>query len=326
MCNILNQIKNILKTNPKLSEQVQQLRQLDINRLNLTGEVLADCANYLLEQAQKIVLPAKAVVDIVGTGGDGCKTFNISTVSALVAAASGVTVAKHGNHAATSASGSMDCLAVFGVETPDSAAGVNQQLNDYGVSYIRAPYFHPVLKNIASARAILAQEKIKTIFNILGPLLNPAEPDYAVIGVYQSALLQPMSDALRIMNKKRALVLHCAGMDEAGTMSPTEIVEFNAGKTQQITIDPAALQLHAIETSLLLANNAAESAAYCMKVLENKAHPGAIDTVALNAALAIYCAHADEPSLQQAIMMSHTAIASGAALQKLNFIVGSNHA
>lgn len=188
---------------------------------------IAGAALACLENAQPFPRPDYAFSDIVGTGGDGANSINISTASAFVAAECGIKVAKHGNRSVSSRSGSSDLLAAFGISLEMSAQNARDTLDDLGVCFLFAPQYHSGFRHAAPVRS---QLKTRTLFNVLGPLINPARPSIALIGVYQAELVKPIAETLQMLGFTRAAVVHSGGMDEVSLHAPTDVAELNHGK------------------------------------------------------------------------------------------------
>jgi anthranilate phosphoribosyltransferase len=208
------------------------------------GETAEEIAVFALElRARGIdpqIDPAKfggVILDVVGTGADLSNTFNISTCTIFVAAAAGVAVAKHGNRAITSKCGAADVLTALGakIELPPEAA--RQCLETAGVTFLFAPFYHPAFKAIAPVRRKLAEQKQRTVFNILGPLVNPARPTHQVIGVFDRALVPKFAEVLRLLGLKHAMVVHGDGLDELSTMGVNTMAELWAGRIEQTERD-----------------------------------------------------------------------------------------
>lgn len=255
------------------------------------------------------------VLDIVGTGGSRAKTFNVSTAAAFVVAGAGIAVAKHGNRAATSSSGSADVLADLGIKvdvSPDVSAAC---LDEIGVCFMYAPLFHSLSPRLAKVRRGLGRP---TIFNSLGPLCNPAGAQFKMIGVWSDELLDAMSDALLRLGTTRAWLVHGAiGLDEIALVGETHVIEVTAGGTSRKTITAADFGIEPAASLLKQSVPAEESAALIREILENRQKNGdAEKLVLMNAAAAIYV-EGKCGDLRSAYQAAETSVRSGAALAKL---------
>lgn len=189
----------------------------------------------MLANANPFPTPDYDFADIVGTGGDGHNTINISTTAAFVAAACGVKVAKHGNRGVSSKSGSSDLLAAFGIDlamNPETARGA---LDDLGVCFLFAPQYHSGVRHAMPVRQTM---KTRTLFNVLGPLINPARPKIELMGVYDPALIRPIAETMVSMGMKRAAVVHGSGLDEVAIHGTTQVAEIRDGKIEEYTLSP----------------------------------------------------------------------------------------
>lgn len=200
-----------------------------------TAEEIAGMAQAFLRHGVAVKTRA-GVVDIVGTGGDGIGSVNISTGASVIVAAAGGHVAKHGNRSVSSLCGSADVLEALGVAIDLGPEGVSRCVDEAGVGFMFAPRYHPAMKVVRPVRAAL---KVRTAFNMLGPLLNPAGAEYGLVGVYDTSISQLMADALMRLGVKKALVVHSMGLDELTPMGPADVVEVSAGgKSRRYTLDP----------------------------------------------------------------------------------------
>ncbi len=280
--------------------------------LHRKGETVAEIAGAALALRQHMTpirTSRSELVDTCGTGGDGSATFNISTAAALVAAAAGVAVAKHGNRAATSRSGSADVLAELGVNVEAGVACVEACLEELGICFCFAPLLHPAMKHVAAVRRRLGTP---TIFNILGPLANPAAAPLQLLGVGRSQLQPLLAAALALLGCRRGLVVHgCDGLDEVTLSGPTAVVEVSAGGLRQFGWTPADFGLPAGDLAALQVTGPAQSAAIIRDVLSGRPGRGR-DIVVANAAAALFLAgrHA---SPQFCARLAAEAIDSGAA-------------
>ena len=258
------------------------------------------------------------VVDTCGTGGDGAGTFNISTAAAFVAAAAGVRIAKHGNRAVSSKSGSADVLESLGVPLLSDAEAVGRALETVGIAFLFAPALHPAMKEVMPVRRELG---IRTVFNLLGPLTNPASAPRQVLGVFAADLVEPMARVLVELGCEHALVVHGDdGLDELTTTDSTLVGEVRGGDVEMRRIGPEELGFERATPEDLRGGDPAENAATMRAVLTGEAGPLATgplaDISALNAGAAIYVGGARD-SLQEGVDMAREVLASGAAWAKL---------
>jgi len=278
------------------------------------GEITA-AATVMRELASRVETPAyEHFVDIVGTGGDGANSFNISTASMFVVAAAGARVAKHGNRGVSSKSGSADVLEALGVAIDLTAADVARCLDETGIGFMFAPNHHPAMKAVAPVRRELG---VRTLFNILGPLTNPAGAPNILMGVFHPDLVGIQARVLQRLGAKRALIVWGQdGIDEISLGAPTTVAELAAGAVREYEIDPAALGFARVATSALAVRDAMESRERVLEALENRDGP-ARDVVALNAGAALYVAGV-AGSVGEGIAKAREVLASGAARAKLD--------
>ncbi len=293
----------------------------------VSAEELAGMARVLQGQSLggegKIDHPTPCI-DTCGTGGDGAHTFNISTAVAFVAAAAGVRVAKHGNRSASSKVGSADVLEALGVNLGAAPEQVRAALDEVGVTFLFARGWHPAMKAVAPLRSTL---KVRTVFNLLGPLVNPLQPTGQVIGVYDAAVVPAMAEALNQLGIPQAIVLHGRErLDEAGLGDKTDLSVVENGQVYSVAIDPQVLGLTAAPLSALRGGEIEENTAILTAVLQGKGTEAQRDVVALNAALALKVGEkvkADtlEAAMAEGITLAKTILASGAAWDKLQALV-----
>jgi anthranilate phosphoribosyltransferase len=251
----------------------------------------------------------KGLIDIVGTGGDGKNTFNVSTVSSFVIAAAGLKVAKHGNRATSSRSGSADLLSKAGFILDLSDNAFRQCLDQCGIVFLFAPHFHKALKEVRAAREQLG---IRTLFNLIGPLLNPAHATRQVVGVFSKQWLKPMANVLSNLGSEHALVVHSQdGLDEISIAASTDVVEYHNGKFKLWVIDPKDYQCFHPNLDGIIIETPEQSIALAESVFSGNKGP-ARDIVLLNAAAAIYCADPIH-DFAHAIEKAASAIDSGEA-------------
>lgn len=284
----------------------------------ISAAELAGMATVLQSQAQASERPAFPLIDTCGTGGDGASTFNISTAVAFVAAAAGLRVAKHGNRSASSQVGSADVLEALGVNLSASPERIQAAIAEVGITFLFAPGWHPALKVVAPMRRLL---KVRTVFNLLGPLVNPLQPTGQVIGVFSSALIEPMAEALKLLGKESAIVLHGRErLDEAGLGDLTDVAVLKNQKVELETIDPQALGLQKASIEALRGGDVELNTNILRSVLQGKGTQAQQDAVVLNAALALRVGQAVK-SDEQGIDRAREILRSGAAWDKLNQLV-----
>lgn len=288
--------------------------------LRMKGETvdeIAAAAGVMRELAAKVEVKGPHLIDTCGTGGDGANTFNISTCSAFVVAAAGGKVAKHGNRSISSKSGSADVLEAAGVNLDLTAEQVAQCVNEVGVGFMFAPKHHGAMKHAIGPRKEMG---VRTIFNVLGPLTNPAGAPNQVLGVFDADLIEPLAQVLGKLGSEHVLVVHAEdGMDEISIGAATKIAELKDGKVTCYTISPEDFGLQRADVAALAVDGAAKSLEVIKSVLGNQAGP-AKDIVVLNAGAAIYAAGLAD-TLANGINTANEVIASGAALRKLDALV-----
>ena len=287
-----------------------------ITALRLKGETVEEitgCAKVMREVAKKIKVRSEAIVDTCGTGGDGMNTFNISTTTAFVAAGAGLAVAKHGNRSVSSKSGSADVLKELGVNIEADVPCVEDCVNSVGIGFLFAPLFHPAMKFAIGPRREIG---IRTVFNILGPLTNPADADFQVLGVYDEKLTEAMANVLGKLGSKRAFVVHGEdGLDEITTTGKTKVSELKDGKVTTYFVSPEDFDLKRAVMSDLHGGLPKENAEILLSILKGEKGPRR-DIVLLNSAFAINaCGKAD--SIKEGIKIASVSIDSGMALAKL---------
>ena len=292
--------------------------------LRMKGEAIdeiAGAAEVMRELVTPVDVSGDRVIDLVGTGGDGANLFNVSTAATFVAAAAGAQVAKHGNRSVSSSSGSSDVLETLGVNLDVSPEQIAACVQEVGLGFMFAPAHHGAMKHAVGPRRELG---LRTLFNVLGPLTNPAGVKRQVLGVYDPALCEPLAEALARLGSQHALVLHSDdGLDEISIAALTRGFELKAGDLSPIEIDPATLG-HAHDTlDGLQVETAADSARLIRAALEGDDGSASIKArsiIALNAGAGIYVSGVTE-SLASGIAAAEQAIASGAAIQKLEAFV-----
>ena len=288
--------------------------------LRMKGESvdeIAGAAQIMRELATPVKVSGPHLVDVVGTGGDGVSTFNISTASALVAAAAGAKVAKHGNRSVSSKSGSADVLEAAGVKLDLDADKVAQCIEEVRVGFMFAPMHHSAMKHAIGPRKEMG---VRTVFNLLGPLTNPAGAPNQLLGVFSDEWLEPVAEVLRQLGSEHVLVVHAEdGMDEISTASPTHVTELKDGEIRNYTLTPEQFGLLRADLSSLVVENAVESLERVCGVLNDQAGPER-DIVMLNAGASVYAAGVAD-SLEQGLAKADEAIKSGAARDKLEALI-----
>ena len=282
-----------------------------------TADEIAGCAEAMREHVLQ-VRPARAdLVDIVGTGGDGANTFNISTAAALVAAGAGAAIAKHGNRAASSASGSADVLEALGFRLDLPPARIERSIDELGFGFLFAQAHHPAMKHAAPVRRELAT---RTVFNVLGPLTNPAGARALMLGVYSPDLTRTIAEALVQLGSTRAYVVHGAGgIDELSPCGPNLVCEVENGAVREYQLDPLDLGVERAHPDELRGSDPATNAAALRDVLAG-ADGGHRSAVLLNAAGGIAAAgHAQD--LREGLEVARAAVDSGAAAARLDDLV-----
>ncbi len=283
-----------------------------------TIDELLGFARVMREKSIAVHVDDEDAIDIVGTGGDGLGTFNISTVATFVAAGAGVTVAKHGNRSVSSQCGSADVLTALGVDVQISPAKVEQCINAVGVGFMFAPYFHPAMKAVAKARTELG---VRTIFNMLGPLTNPARVKRGLIGTFNSSVAVKLAGVLWRSQMKKAYVVHSDdGMDEIALSGETNVFEIIGEAEPSITkISPGHFSFDVCPVSAICGGTKEENAEIALNILNKKTGPHR-DVVVMNAAAGIYVS-GKAKTLEDAQSMAIDSIDSGMAMEKLRDLV-----
>ena len=293
--------------------------------LRMKGETIdeiAAAASVMRELASKVEVDKTHLVDTCGTGGDSSGSFNISTASAIVVAAAGGKVAKHGNRSITSKSGSADVLETAGVNLELSPEQVADCVNDIGVGFMFAPLHHSAMKHAIGPRREMA---VRTIFNVLGPLTNPAGAPNQVLGVFSKDLVEPLANVLQRLGSEHVLVVHAEdGMDEISIASPTFVAELKEGSISSYNIQPEDFAMSRVDLDQIRARDSAHSLEIIKSVFNNTDGP-AKDIVCLNAGAAIYAAGLTR-SLADGVKKAQEVIASGKVSEKLEQLVKKTNA
>lgn len=292
--------------------------------LRMKGETvdeIAAAAQVMRELAARVEVSGPYLVDTCGTGGDAAHTFNISTASAFAAAAAGARVAKHGNRSVSSKSGSADVLEAAGVRLDLTPHEVARCVDEVGVGFMFAPAHHGAMKHAIGPRREMG---VRTLFNLLGPLTNPASAPNQVLGVFSDVWLEPLAQVLARLGSRHVLVVHAEdGMDEISIGAATKIAELKEGRVSTYTVTPEQFGMQRADVASLKVADAQHSLAVIHQVLDNTAGP-ARDIVALNAGAAIYVAGLAE-TLEQGVRKASEVIASGTARARLDALIKFTH-
>ncbi len=283
-----------------------------------TVDEIVGCAMAMREKAEMLHVNKEVILDTCGTGGDSAGTFNISTASAVVAAAAGAVVAKHGNYAVSSKSGSADILKALGLNLDGlDIKKTERALAEIGLAFLFAPLHHKSMRFAGPVRRDLG---IRTVFNMLGPLTNPAGANRQLIGVYNKALVGPIAEVLRDLGSQAAFVVHGEPtMDEISLCGKTSVAELKFGKIRQYEISPEEFGLKRVEPSKLVVRNQEESVEAFMMAIRGQESPF-YNAVLLNSGAAIYVAGI-EPDVKSGIQRARELVASGAAEKKLRSLI-----
>ncbi|HET8734535.1 MAG TPA: anthranilate phosphoribosyltransferase [Anaeromyxobacteraceae bacterium] len=281
-----------------------------------TVDEIAGAAEVMRARAERVRVAAPVFVDTCGTGGDGRNTFNISTTAAFVVAGAGVTVAKHGNRAVSSRSGSADVLAALGVDVEAPVAAVERCIAEVGIGFLFAARLHPAFKAVAGIRRELG---VRTIFNLLGPLANPAGARHQVMGVYEPRWVPTLGGVLAALGAVHAMVVHGEGLDEVSVTGMTHVAEVKDGAVERYCVVPEDLGLPRHADQEIVGGDATRNAVILRDVLSGlRGAPR--DAVLANAAAALVCAGAAD-DLKAGVRLAAQAIDGGAAADKLRRLV-----
>lgn len=291
-----------------------------ITALRIKGETVDEITGFarvMRQKATPVKTACQNLIDTCGTGGDGSNTFNISTTVAFVVAATGVPVAKHGNRSVSSSSGSADVLEALGINISLSPEQVSECIEKVGIGFLFAPALHGAMKYANGPRREIG---IRTVFNILGPLTNPAGAQYQILGVYDPGLTEVMAGVLANLGTKSAFVVHGAGgLDEISTLGETKVSEVREGKVLTYYLDPQQYGIKVATSEELKGGSAEENAVITIKILLGETGPRR-DIILLNAAVAL-TATGTVNSIEEGIISASAVIDSGAAIRKLNQFV-----
>ncbi len=285
--------------------------------LRAKGETETEIAGFaegMRDAARTIAPQRETLVDTCGTGGDDYDTINVSTTSAIVAAGAGVPVAKHGNYSVSSSSGSADVLEEVGVNVEAEPPAVEGAIEDSGIGFMLAPVFHPAMKAVIGPRKELG---MRTIFNVLGPLTNPAGADAQIVGVYDPDLVPVLARALAQMDVERAMVVHGSGLDEITIHDETTVAEISGEEVTEYTLTPADLGIEQASIDAVAGGTPGENAADMEAIVTGEERGPKRDIILANAGAALYVAGEAE-SLEAGVDRAAEAIDSGSAEEKLD--------
>jgi len=277
-----------------------------------TSEEIFALASVMRKKAHQINAP-KGAIDLCGTGGDCSSTFNISTASAFVAAGAGIPVAKHGNRSVSSKCGSADVLHELGVNIMLNPEEAEKCLEKTGICFLFAPVFHEAMKFAIGPRKEIG---IRTVFNVLGPLTNPARVKHQLVGVYDEEITEKIAEALMKLGNESALVVHGSGLDECTISGKTKVSELKDGKIRTYSISPEEFGFRRAEISELAGGDAKRNAEIIISILEGKEKGPKLDAVLFNAGAAIY-ASGKAKGIAEGIELARKSVSSGSALKKL---------
>jgi anthranilate phosphoribosyltransferase len=295
-----------------------------LTALRMKGETVDEitgCASVMREKAIRVSPTRADIVDTAGTGGDRAGTFNISTTAAFVIAGAGLGVAKHGNRAVSGQCGSADLLEALGVNLDLAPTQVAQCIDEVGIGFLFAQKLHPAMKNVAPVRKELG---IRTVFNILGPLTNPARTPAQIVGVYDGALTEPMANVLHALDVRAAFVFHSEdGVDELTTSGINRVTHYDNGYIRTDELDARELGLTRASREELRGGNAAENASITRAILNGEEHGAKREVVLLNAAAGLVAGKRAQ-DLHEGLHMAAEAIDSGRALAALEELVAKS--
>jgi anthranilate phosphoribosyltransferase len=275
-------------------------------------EEIIGALKVIKEKAKKVEIPCSPLMDIVGTGGDGGKTFNVSTVSAFVLAGGGVKVAKHGNRALSSLCGSADFLESLGAKITGEESHIKRLIDSTGFAFLFAPFFHPALKNVQKTRQEMG---VRTIFNLLGPLANPASPTHMVLGVAQPEICETYVEVLLKTKVQRAAVVHgLDGLDEISVIGETRVYEIDTGRVKRYTISPEDFGIKRAKEEEIKGGDRKDNVRIAKEIMEGKERGAKRDIVLMNAGFGFYIA-GRKKSIEEGIDYAREIIDSKQALK-----------
>ncbi len=292
--------------------------------LRMKGETVAEiaaAAGVMRELATRVEVPTEHLVDTCGTGGDGAHTFNISTTAAFVVAAAGGRVAKHGNRSASSSSGGADLLEAAGVNLDLDAAAVARCIEEAGVGFLFAPRHHSAMRHAIGPRREMA---VRTVFNLLGPMTNPAGALHQLVGVFSKQWVKPVAEVFARLGSRHVLVVHAEdGLDEISIAAPTMVAEMRDGRVEVYVVTPEQFGLERAPLDSLKVSSPAESLAIVRRVLDGEPGP-AQDIVVLNAGAALYAADLAD-TLADGVTRARSHLSDGSARARLEALVRVSH-
>ena len=286
-----------------------------------TPAEIAGAARALREAAVPFPKPDYPVADTCGTGGDGAGTVNLSTAAAFVAAEAGIAVAKHGNRASSSRCGSADLLAAFGVRLDPPPEVARRSLDLIGLCFLFAPAYHPGVRRAGGVRQVL---KTRTLFNLLGPLANPARPEFQLLGVYRPELCRAMAETSGMLGCRSALVVHGAGLDEIALHDITTAAWLHDGVVEELTLSPELAGLSRAPLSALAGGDPAAGAIWLSTLLAGRGDPVHMDAVALNAGALLWIAGRAR-DFRDGVELAATILERGAARDRLDRLAELSH-
>ena len=283
-----------------------------------TIDEISGCATAMREKATRLEQPGMEVMEIVGTGGDNAHSFNISTTTAFILAAAGIKIAKHGNRAASSLSGTADCLEALGINIQQDPDKCRELLEKVGFCFIFAQKYHSSMKYVGPIRRELG---IRTVFNILGPLTNPSYPEYMLLGVYDERLVNPLAQVLMSLGVRRGMVVYGTDhLDEISVSAPTKICEFRDGYYRDLTIRPEDFGLKTASREEIVGGTPEENAQTTRDILAGKITGAKRDIVLMNAGAGLFIAGKAE-SMKDGVRLAAELIDSGKALEKIKEMI-----
>lgn len=304
---VMNEIMSAKATNAQIGGFLVALR--------LKGETIDEITAFakVMREKASTIKPKGLVVDTCGTGGDEAKTFNISTTAAFVVAGAGIKVAKHGNKSVSSSCGSADVLKELGINIELKPEKVEQCINEVGIGFMFAPLFHGAMKYAIGPRKELG---IRTVFNVLGPLTNPANAQAQIVGVFDEKLTEPLAEVLGRLGSKHAFVVHGNGLDEITISGQTTVSEYKDGHVKTYKLNPVELGIKLASREELLGGTPEKCSQIIMDILQGKEKGPKRDIVLLNASAAIIAAGKAD-NFKDALKIAADSIGSGNALKKL---------